>query len=204
MVISEPVLLKQSPFPLRSPSSRRSDTVGRPRDTRASLRHRSTITTYGRSGDGGSRHAPLKAAGSTRIGRGDGRSGIPTLDFSTLPAVEFRIILSPSDFDRSWSFYVDTIGLAVLRSWDEGGRGGIVIVDGGSQIELLERSGDGTTDHPSGVRIAWQVEDVDAEAARLDELGVEIVDPPADQSWGHRNTRLLDPDGVPITLYTVL
>lgn len=119
-------------------------------------------------------------------------------------SMEFRIILTPSDFDRSWSFYRDTIGLDVLRSWDEGGRGGIFIVDGDSQIELLEQSADGTTDHPSGVRIGWQVDDVDAEAARLADVGVEIVDAPTDQPWGHRNCRFVDPDGVPITLYTVL
>ena len=107
---------------------------------------------------------------------------------------EFRIILSPSDFDRSWAFYADIVGLELLRSWDEGGRGGIFIVDGGSQIELLEESADGTTDHPAGVRIGWEVDDVDAEAARLAATGVQIVDPPADQPWGHRNTRFTDPD----------
>jgi len=133
-------------------------------------------------------------------------SGLGTRDsgLQYAPAVEFRIILSPSDFDRSWSFYRDTIGLEVLRSWDEGGRGGILIVDGGSQIELLDVGVDGTTDHPDGVRVAWQVDDVDAEADRLAALGVVIIDPPQDQPWGHRNTRFADPDGVPITLFTVL
>jgi lactoylglutathione lyase len=43
--------------------------------------------------------------------------------------------------------------------------------------------------------------DVDATVARLRESGVRIVDEPADQPWGERMARVLDPDGNRVTLF---
>lgn len=47
--------------------------------------------------------------------------------------------------------------------------------------------------------IAFTVDDVDAEYARLVELGVEIVDPPTLRPWGAKNMSFLDPDNNLIT-----
>lgn len=43
--------------------------------------------------------------------------------------------------------------------------------------------------------MAFTVGDVDREYLRLRELGVEILDEPADRPWGTRNMRFCDPDG---------
>jgi lactoylglutathione lyase len=49
---------------------------------------------------------------------------------------------------------------------------------------------------PSGRFSLWvYVEDCDAAFARLKEAGVETVEEPADQPWGERVARVLDPDG---------
>lgn len=47
--------------------------------------------------------------------------------------------------------------------------------------------------------IAFTVDDVDAEYARLVKLGVRIVDPPKLRPWGAKNMSFLDPDNNLIT-----
>lgn len=47
---------------------------------------------------------------------------------------------------------------------------------------------------PTG-EVAFVVDDVDAEAERMDALGVEILSRPLDRPWGHRTLYVLDPDG---------
>lgn len=47
--------------------------------------------------------------------------------------------------------------------------------------------------------IAFTVDDVDSEYARLVKLGVRIVDPPTLRPWGAKNMSFLDPDNNLIT-----
>jgi catechol 2,3-dioxygenase-like lactoylglutathione lyase family enzyme len=46
-----------------------------------------------------------------------------------------------------------------------------------------------------------EVDDVDAEHARLKELGAEIVKPPTTQTWGRRSIWFRDPDGNIVNFY---
>ena len=46
---------------------------------------------------------------------------------------------------------------------------------------------------PTG-EVAFIVDDVDAEAARLAEGGVRILSHPVDRPWGHRTLYVMDPD----------
>jgi catechol 2,3-dioxygenase-like lactoylglutathione lyase family enzyme len=67
----------------------------------------------------------------------------------------------------------------------------------------MERMAPGSTAAAGtgGYTLEVQVEDVDAEAARLRELGVMIVKPPTTQAWGRRSVWIRDPDGNVINLY---
>ena len=52
------------------------------------------------------------------------------------------------------------------------------------------------TDGPSARFSLWAyVDDCDAVVERLRSAGVTIVEEPADQPWGERLARVLDPDG---------
>ena len=44
------------------------------------------------------------------------------------------------------------------------------------------------------VEILFLVPNVDAEAERLRQAGVELLSGPVDRAWGHRTLHLLDPD----------
>ncbi len=51
--------------------------------------------------------------------------------------------------------------------------------------------------------VAFTVDDVNAEHARLKALGAVILDPPETRPWGARNLRFLDPDGNQIYLRSI-
>lgn len=115
---------------------------------------------------------------------------------------EFRVLFTAADYDNTVAFYTDTMGLPVLRSWDDHGRGTIISAAGEGQIEIF--AGDDGTVSPSGVALAWEVDDVDTYCSRLLAAEVEFVAPPTDQPWGHRNVTFKAPENLTITLFTVI
>jgi hypothetical protein len=54
------------------------------------------------------------------------------------------------------------------------------------------------------VRIALEVDDSAATADRLEAAGAERLGGPVETPWRHLNVRLLTPDGMQLTLFTVL
>jgi catechol 2,3-dioxygenase-like lactoylglutathione lyase family enzyme len=94
-----------------------------------------------------------------------------------------------------------------------------VVWDGGSYIHL--RNGDielgllqpGQKDQPpvfqkefagEGAWISWEVEDVDAECARIAALGLPLACPLSDEPWGERHFAVRDPNGVGINIMSVI
>ena len=107
-----------------------------------------------------------------------------------------RVLLRPVDFDRTRAFYARTLGLHVFREF----AGGAVFFLGGGYLEL---SGGGEPAAGDKISLWLQVRDVDAEWDRLAAAGVDRVEAPVDKSWGLREARLRDPDGVLIVLVEV-
>lgn len=115
---------------------------------------------------------------------------------------QFRFVFTARDFDTTVGFYRDTLGLEVVTSWDEHGRGIIFAAAGSGQVEVFEH----VEAEPAtfeGMKVAWEVDDVDADHARLVAAGVTVTDPPTDRPWGHRNVAIRDPNGLEIVLFTV-
>lgn len=114
---------------------------------------------------------------------------------------QFRFVFTARDYDATVRFYTITLGLPVVHSWDDHGAGTIVAAADG-QIEMFD--GDPDSDVISGVALSWEVDSVDEEYERLLALGVEFLAPPQDQPWGHRNVTFAAPEGLVITLFTVV
>ena len=111
-----------------------------------------------------------------------------------------RILLRPSDLDRSRRFYRDVLGLAVYREFGPPGDPGVVFFLGPG---LLEVSGH-TAGPPRHSLMIWiQVRDVRAEHARLAAAGVPIIRGPATEPWGLTEMWIQDPDGIQIVLAEV-
>ena len=111
-----------------------------------------------------------------------------------------RILLRPSDLDRSRRFYRDLLGLAVYREFGPPDDPGLVFFLGQGLLEVS-----GHTAGPPGhsVMIWIQVRDVHAEHARLAAAGVPVVRDPVAEPWGLIEMWIEDPDGVRIVLAEV-
>lgn len=111
-----------------------------------------------------------------------------------------RILLRPTDPERSRAFYGEQLGLSVYREFGTGPERGTVYFLGGGFLEVSGRS----EGPPSpAVRLWLQVEDVKAAAEDLRARGVEIVRPPVREPWGLVEMWIADPDGTPIVLVEV-
>lgn len=97
---------------------------------------------------------------------------------------------------RSVAFYRDVIGLRVRIEGD----GYVEFEMENTKFSLFERSklpeliGREGGNPPCG-EIGFLIDDVDAEAARLRGLGVEILTGPVDRPWRERTLHVADPDG---------
>jgi catechol 2,3-dioxygenase-like lactoylglutathione lyase family enzyme len=111
-----------------------------------------------------------------------------------------RILLQPTDPERSRAFYGERLGLPVYREFGTGPERGTVYFLGGGFLELS-----GSTEAPRSpaVRLWLQVADVAAAHEELRAKDVEIVRPPTREPWGLVEMWIADPDGTPIVLVEV-
>ena len=108
-----------------------------------------------------------------------------------------RILLRPSDLDRSRRFYRDVLGLAIYREFGPPDDPGVVFFLGQG---LLEVSGHATSPPGRSVMIWIQVRDIHAEHARLAAAAVRIIRDPVTEPWGLIEMWIEDPDGIRIVL----
>lgn len=127
------------------------------------------------------------------------------------PVTELRLAVRTGDYDAAVRFYRDALGLPVVQSWALPHGRGMVLDAGRATVELLDEAqarfiDDVEVGRPVGghVRVALEVADSAAAADALRAAGAEQLAPPRVTPWRHRNVRLSDPDGLQLTLFTVL
>ncbi len=105
-------------------------------------------------------------------------------------------ILTTRDLGAALGFYRDLLGATVTYEFPApDGEPGYVGLELGSSQLGIGRDPE-ATDGPSARFSLWAyVGDCDAAVARLRTAGVTVVEEPADQPWGERMARVLDPDG---------
>ena len=113
-----------------------------------------------------------------------------------------RVLLRPTDPDRSRVFYGEVLELAVYREFGPPEHPGTVFFLGGG---FLEVSGAGASEEPAdgSVRLWLQVRDVAAAQRELEQAGVPIVREARTEFWGLIEMWIADPDGVPIVLVEI-
>ena len=129
------------------------------------------------------------------------------------PVREMRVAFTVPDFDAAVRFYADGLRLPVVQEWDsptgrgrilDAGRATLELLDP-AQTALVDRVETGSQTPTSGpVRFALEVEDSVAAAESLVAAGAERVADAVVTPWSHRNVRLRAPDGMQLTLFTVL
>jgi lactoylglutathione lyase len=124
---------------------------------------------------------------------------------------ELRVAVTADDYDEALRFYRDALGLPVVESWENEGGSGAILDAGRATLEVLSRSqveyvdeieAGGQSSGP--VRFALKVDDSVEAAERLEAAGAERLGGPVVTPWHHRNVRLRAPDGMQLTLFTVL
>ncbi len=114
-----------------------------------------------------------------------------------------RVLLRPTDLERSRAFYRDTLGLAIYREFGSGSGRGTVFFLGGGFLELSKGS-TGSDERPGpGIELWLQVRDLAATRRELGERGVSIVREPERMPWGLEEMWIADPDGVRICVVEV-
>ena len=111
-----------------------------------------------------------------------------------------RILLRPTDPERTRAFYRETLGLAIHREFGTGPERGTVYFLGNG---LLEVSGRSEQPPAPGLQLWLQVENAAAAHVELAERGVEILRPPQQEPWGLVEMWIADPDGVRIVVVEI-
>ena len=126
--------------------------------------------------------------------------------------MELRLVLTVDDFDEAIAFYRDALGLPELAAWESTGEARIRLLDAGrATLELVNEAQAAAIDEievgervAGPVRVAFEVDDSTAFAARLVAAGAEQLAEPVLTPWNDRNVRLRAPDGLQLTLFTVV
>jgi catechol 2,3-dioxygenase-like lactoylglutathione lyase family enzyme len=127
------------------------------------------------------------------------------------PVRELRLAFTVEDYDGALRFYRDALGLPVLEEWGQEAESGAVLDAGRATLELLSVAQSEHVDRVevgevvSGpIRLALEVEDSQETANALVRAGAQRIGGPVVTPWSHRNVRVRAPDGMQLTLFTVV
>lgn len=107
-----------------------------------------------------------------------------------------RLLIRPTDPQRTVAFYRDALGLAVYREFP----GGTVFFTGLGFIEVSGRSDIAPT---PATELWLQVRDLGAAEIELRARGVTILREPKREPWGLDEMWIADPDGLRIVLVQI-
>jgi catechol 2,3-dioxygenase-like lactoylglutathione lyase family enzyme len=123
--------------------------------------------------------------------------------FNAIRAIDYTIILV-RDWPAMRSFYENVLGFAVTRELSQGW----IEYQVGPHTLALARPKRLASDQPpplgsASLQLAFKVsrDDVDRCAAELTDKGIALMEPPADQPFGHRTLFFRDPDGNLLEVY---
>ena len=113
-------------------------------------------------------------------------------------AATLRCEIFPADLDATAAFYVDVLAFEIVR--DERGAAApyLALRRGEIQLGAARRvlvAEPGQRRPPVGVELVLEVDDLDADRARVAGTGWPVTEEITPRPWGLRDFRLLDPDG---------
>lgn len=122
-----------------------------------------------------------------------------------------QVVLTVENYEQALAFYRDGLVLEVLDTWEVDGGRGVILDAGRATLELLSVEEAQRVDRieagePSSgpVRFALEVADSTQTAEALVAAGGERIGGPVVTPWNHRNVRVRAPDGMQLTLFSVL
>ena len=125
-----------------------------------------------------------------------------------MPILNARLLLSPTpQWEEVRRFYRDTLGLPETGGWALPQDRGAFLTLPAADLEIMEQDAATLGIIPNRCA-AWslllQVDDLDAELARLESAGVTPDRGPTTRPWGARDALIRDPAGTPLVLFELL
>ena len=119
-----------------------------------------------------------------------------------------HVAIIASDYEKSKQFYVEILGLTVVRETYRAERNSfkldLALADG-TQIELFsfpDAPARPTCPEACGLRhLAFDIDDMDCYVEELKRRGIEVENVRVDTLTGQRYTFFFDPDGLTLELY---
>jgi catechol 2,3-dioxygenase-like lactoylglutathione lyase family enzyme len=112
-------------------------------------------------------------------------------------------MLYSKDVERSLAFYRDWMGFKLIEDFRYEGKSvyARLRAPGGDGTIALHQAGPGVPVSSEGVRLYFEVGDLDGFCRKLQQKGFYITQLPRLMPWGWRHAYLNDPDGHEISLY---
>jgi catechol 2,3-dioxygenase-like lactoylglutathione lyase family enzyme len=107
------------------------------------------------------------------------------------------------DVERSMRFYLDMLGFKLIEDFRYEGTPvyARLRAPGGEGTIALHQAGPGVSIASDGVRLYFEIHDVDGFCRKLQQKGFYIPEGPKMMPWGWRHVYINDPDGHEISLY---
>jgi|SRR5271165_6097276 len=137
---------------------------------------------------GGAKVQPAKAVAAPEIGE--------KLTFN-------HAMLYVKDVERGMRFYHDMLGFRLIEDFRYEGTAvyARLRAPGGDGTIALHQAGPGVSVASEGVRLYFEIRDLDGFCHKLQQKGFYITQLPRMMPWGWRHAYLNDPDGHEISLY---
>jgi lactoylglutathione lyase len=133
------------------------------------------------------------------------------MEMAESPVRELRLAYTVEDYEGAVRFYRDVLGLPVIEEWEQPTGSGSILDAGRATLELLSVDQSDLVDRVevgevvSGpIRLALEVQDSEETANALASAGAQKIGGPVITPWSHKNVRLRAPDGMQLTLFTVV
>jgi predicted enzyme related to lactoylglutathione lyase len=148
--------------------------------------------------------APAKRA----VARKAGAAKAQAVKAATAPEAGEKLtfnhaMIYAKDVERSMRFYLDMLGFKLIEDFRYEGTPvyARLRAPGGDSTIALHQAGPGVSIASDGVRLYFEIRDVDGFCRKLQQKGFYIPQGPKMMPWGWRHVYLNDPDGHEISLY---
>ena len=147
------------------------------------------------------KRAPVRAAKPKVAKAKAGKAASPPSDSGKLTFNHAMIYVK--DVERGMRFYRDMMGFKLIEDFRYEGTPvyARLRAPGGDGTIALHQAGPGVSVASDGVRLYFEVADVDGFCRKLQQKGFYITQMPRMMPWGWRHAYLNDPDGHEISIY---
>ena len=116
--------------------------------------------------------------------------------------LEFRFSFHTMIYEETIAFYRDQLKLPVVKIWNRGFNDSGHLFKAASGLIVVLQSATKQIDPLKDAVILVQVEDIDRYYTELKERGVSIAQEIQKREWGHRDFKIVDPNGLLLGFYS--